>query len=562
MASNGWMSYGPIQAKHITRGIGPDSDVYGIRVRTKDPETGKWSYTPTKRIHGADIDDARYQAETWHRQLTRDPIAKQRAQRAAEDITMSGVLDQYKQSRKAATELGNIKAHTPKSERYLLKTIDKHLGHILIRELTPDQVEAFIASMAKAGDSPLKRHKVYMVLNKVIKWAVRKGWRDLNPCDLIDENLIPRKPKANPLAPSGRPFSDAEARDFVTKLLVDFDKSPTGHKMCVLIAFFTGLRRGEIMALRWSDIHAIEDGSGYYFAVTRTMTEDGTVTSAKTHSSLRVVPIPEILSQRLQRWSYLQLEQFTVTGVPVLIDSDGREVDHKGVHGSAKKGWSDAPYRKTIDWQAETTPICTNRYGQSLGYYTYDRWWHRYAPRLINEHKLVPDADGGMSIVSIEFDIYPLLQYDSAAARKLSRDDKEARKLQRKQRTEDRLEQAKHVPTLHSLRATYATILHREGVPLITIQKYMGHVSYSTTINNYLHAEDAADPQVAEILAKHFDPSGTATNADGYPYGVTAGTKDLAPALQPYAKQLSRYHAKRDGVSDIDDDASDDTRYE
>ena len=62
-------------------------------------------------------------------------------------------------------------------------------------------------------------------------------------------------------------------------------------------AFFTGLRRGELRELRWSDID-IEDN---IISVSRTLDDDGTVVATKTEAGDREVPILSIAEDRPAR---------------------------------------------------------------------------------------------------------------------------------------------------------------------------------------------------------------------------------------------------------------------
>jgi len=59
---------------------------------------------------------------------------------------------------------------------------------------------------------------------------------------------------------------------------------------------------------------------------------------------------------------------------------------------------------------------------------------------------------------------------------------------------------------LHGLRHLHATLLVEAGVPLAGIQGRQGHASLTTTLNNYVHTNAAADDAAADVLDRIFRP--------------------------------------------------------
>jgi integrase len=124
--------------------------------------------------------------------------------------------------------------------------IGPHLGHIKLRELRPLQVQTFYSELMRSGRqkggglSPLTVQHVHRLLRKALHQAVRWEILDRNPADGADAPRVPRKEM------------HALDRDGLSRLLTAL----RGNKLYVpvLIAATTGMRRGEILALRWSDI--------------------------------------------------------------------------------------------------------------------------------------------------------------------------------------------------------------------------------------------------------------------------------------------------------------------
>jgi integrase len=177
----------------------------------------------------------------------------------------------------------------PNTRRYAAKAIDAlaPLHAIWLDALTPARVQAWVDEHA-ATHSP---HTVKGRLN-VLRAALTLA---------VDLELITRNPAARVRSPrivsAERPILTA---DQARALLALVDDTPWAAVFGVALAL--GLRRGEALALRWSDI----DLDGGWLTVQRQAQNryDGTVDVAapvKTRASRRVVPLPAPLADLLRR---------------------------------------------------------------------------------------------------------------------------------------------------------------------------------------------------------------------------------------------------------------------
>ena len=55
---------------------------------------------------------------------------------------------------------------------------------------------------------------------------------------------------------------------------------------------------------------------------------------------------------------------------------------------------------------------------------------------------------------------------------------------------------------LHGVRHTYAELALSSGVRLDVVSRQLGHASISTTAGNYLHDNDQAAAEAAELVAR------------------------------------------------------------
>lgn len=131
-------------------------------------------------------------------------------------------------------------------ERIVDQNIVPHLGHLKLGEIKPLQIQSFYSMLLREGRqnggglSPLTVQHVHRLLRKALHQAVRWEILDRNPADGADSPRVPRKEM------------HALDRDGLSRLLTALQG--TKLYLPVLLAATTGMRRGEIMALRWSDV--------------------------------------------------------------------------------------------------------------------------------------------------------------------------------------------------------------------------------------------------------------------------------------------------------------------
>ena len=123
-----------------------------------------------------------------------------------------------------------------------------------LEDLTPDRVSAHYASLLSGeitGEplAPATVVRAHNFLRRSCESAVEWGWRTSNPASNI---RIPRPRPAEPVLPvDGRQIAG------VVKMVVSGDtkhRPDSKFALAIEIAALTGMRRGELCGLRWSDI--------------------------------------------------------------------------------------------------------------------------------------------------------------------------------------------------------------------------------------------------------------------------------------------------------------------
>ncbi len=145
------------------------------------------------------------------------------------------------------------------------------LGNVFLQKLSAEQVEDFLQKKLDEGLSSKTVHEIYGVLRVALKRALRLEIVSRNVCDMVDPPTI--------VSREAVPLSVEQAR-----VLVDHVR---GHRLETLLAMaiVTGMRRGELLALRWSDVdferhrllvlHSVSYIAGYGYVEGKPKTDSG-----------------------------------------------------------------------------------------------------------------------------------------------------------------------------------------------------------------------------------------------------------------------------------------------
>ncbi|MCU1399648.1 MAG: Tyrosine recombinase XerC [Acidimicrobiales bacterium] len=151
------------------------------------------------------------------------------------------------------------------------RVIDLHLiprvGRIPLRQLRPDHLERLYADLLDAGRADgiggLQNKtvvEIHMILRRALDDAVRRGWIMTNPAKVAH-------------APKRRPLASNTSRVWNAQQLGTFLASARDHRYhaAIWVTANTGMRRGEILGLRWGDV----DFDTSHLAVTRSLVSVG-----------------------------------------------------------------------------------------------------------------------------------------------------------------------------------------------------------------------------------------------------------------------------------------------
>lgn len=114
------------------------------------------------------------------------------------------------------------------------------LGRMAMAKLTPADVQIFLNAKLASGLSPRRVQYFHAVLRQALRTAERWGLVVRNVAKLVDPPRVP-KHEITPLTPEqARTLIEAAADD--------------RHRALWVTALGTGMRQGELLALRWDDV--------------------------------------------------------------------------------------------------------------------------------------------------------------------------------------------------------------------------------------------------------------------------------------------------------------------
>ncbi|MCJ2060111.1 site-specific integrase [Methylobacterium sp. J-048] len=267
---------------------------WAVILDVRDPETGKrkrkWhSFKGTKR--GAQKECARLITEIQNGGYV-EP----------NKILMSDLLLRWIDHAKSQVTLKTHERYTEVVKKNLIPA----LGGVLLTKLRPAQISAAYTKAlvsgrrdGKGGLAPATVVLMHRLLKKALKQAVRWELTARNPAEAVDPPVVERK------------AMNTYDLDQTVVLLDNLEKSRL--LIPVMIAVLCGLRRGEIVALRWRHIDLANGNLTVSESIEQT--KEGVRTKVPKSGKGRVVTLPAMLIARLRLFRVQQAEELLAIGV-------------------------------------------------------------------------------------------------------------------------------------------------------------------------------------------------------------------------------------------------------
>ena len=252
-------------------------------------------------------------------------------------------------------QAGTIEAYRKEMDKVL-----PSLGHLKLTELRPANLNSFFVSMTKdgaradgkpGGYSKATIKKTQDVLSSILRTAAEWEILEKNPMDKVRtvgeiaadkiKFFTPEQAAAfleyldhpQTVKVKGHKRTDDTGIDYTVGDYEITKEVPEQFRVLYNLAVYTGLRKGELQALEWSDIDFDSNTVSVSKAVSVVAGQQ--ITKApKTKNSRRVVSIPQSLTQRIPRLRMeriryrLSLGDYWKGGDWIFIQHDGKQMSY------------------------------------------------------------------------------------------------------------------------------------------------------------------------------------------------------------------------------------------
>jgi integrase len=268
----------PIYCEGIGVRRGKRGDTIWVKVQL--PHGGSWNGKTYRPGHAAEIKLGRKSSVTWQDAIDQRDELQRRADNnePLEDDpipTFQVWADDWLKRKQATIKRPDtIKVH-----------LDVHLvpafGSTRIDRIKPSDIERWLAKTKATGLSPGYLKRMVNTLKSILYDAVREGYLAENPATKISP--------ITGLNPRQRFLDPAE----IVLLLIEAEKVEPWLSDVIIFALHSGMRRGEIQDMQWSDIATLPNGGK--------VVSLGTTKSGKTRSVICTKSMIEVLERQVDR---------------------------------------------------------------------------------------------------------------------------------------------------------------------------------------------------------------------------------------------------------------------
>lgn len=190
-------------------------------------------------------------------------------------------------------------------------------------DVTASDVRAWLAALAKEGDTPRTLRRKIISLRSLFKWMMKKGYIKNSP---LRDVPLPKIPKPLPDL-----VKAAEIEQALTKISEEDNETSILNSLVVEILYTLGIRRAELVGLDDSDISFSK----------------GEIKVTGKRSKQRIVPAPQNLLDKIKRWQdYRNQTEEIPEGESPLFVIKGKRISPNQVYRIVNQALSQSTARK------------------------------------------------------------------------------------------------------------------------------------------------------------------------------------------------------------------------
>lgn len=195
------------------------------------------------------------------------------------------------------------------------------IGGLKMSKITALHIQNLYSKLDKEGLCPSTVKKVHSAVNSVFKYAYRMGVVEENPCNRVE---LPKRKKNTDIhvwtTEQAKKFLEAieneysvfhsssnrkikhTGTEYTVKEYLTYNIPNFQYRVLFSLAIFGGFRRGELIALKWTDIDFDNNTVSINKAFAKTKSQGQILKSPKTVSGIRTVVLPSSCFDLLKKW--------------------------------------------------------------------------------------------------------------------------------------------------------------------------------------------------------------------------------------------------------------------
>lgn len=229
----------------------------------------------------------------------RHTIIEQRRQGlvfAGSKVSLSKFLDEWLVVAKTSVRPNTYQQYSQVVHQH----INPVLGYIVLKDLRPDHVQSLYTNKLANGVSPNTTRMIHAVIHRALNHALKLGLVYRNVADSVTRPKVVRKEMKT-------------LNDYQVRQLIQVAESEQ-MRLLLWVAVVTGLRQGELLGLKWSDL----DWTSRRIQVQRQVQRrkgDGLVfCEPKSASGRRVIVLGKSTIEKLREYKNNQLKERILLG--------------------------------------------------------------------------------------------------------------------------------------------------------------------------------------------------------------------------------------------------------
>jgi integrase len=228
---------------------------------------------------------------------------------------------------------------------YRVQIKESPLMNMKLLDIKTAHVQNYLNSLDK---SVYMIQSIKKVLNMFCRYAVSEGYMLRNPCSNVK---LPKSPHVQDI----EIFSDEEIKAIRDALV------GSRIRFLVELALATGMRQGELLALKHSDFDPIKINVTKTQSTIRHIAKDEEIeyeicdTEPKTKASYREIPLPEYIAAEYDLHKELCRKEKTMLGNGELIENDYMFLSKTGLRAQSaqiQKDWRNILLKAEVDYRS------------------------------------------------------------------------------------------------------------------------------------------------------------------------------------------------------------------